>query len=332
MLYDAILIDTFNLYYKKRKAHATPISMANDMIDFIEVELAPKLSDKSSIGKIFLLFDPLPENDGNVTKTFKYYAPERKSVRKQILRKYKGTRIEDKNAIDTIHLVKMFYAFRGKKYVTVISPDFEADDFAESIVKSFEGKNILMFSSDMDWARYISDKVLLCTGNPRETFGKEDYCEKFGFIPSMKTVVIQKALFGDPSDNIASSIVPEKAKYCLPCTDIAQKYLEEISKSGESLDDVIKRISKFTFRFLFAQKKRTNEEELFYRMICNEDENMIRNFLTNVQLIRSRCKAYTPYSSCNDFNKAFCRGIDTTLGRAGNEKKKPFKFGGVRLA
>lgn len=332
MLYDAILIDVFNLYYKKRKAHATPISMANDMIDFIEVELAPKLSEKSSLGKIFLLFDPLPENDGNVSKAFRYYSSDMKPVRKQILRKYKGTRTEDKNAIDTLHLVKMFFLFRGKKYVTVMSPEHEADDFVESIVGSHPDKNFLMFSSDMDWARYISDTTVLSTGNPSASFGKEEFFEKFGFFPSIKTVVLQKALFGDKSDNIDASIIPEKEKNCLPCKELAQTYLEEVSKTNETLEDIVRRVSKYTFRFLFDQKPRTTEQELFYRMICNEDENMIRNFLTNVQLVRSRCKSYTPYQSCNDYSKSFCNAIDTTLGRAGEVKKKPFKFGGVRLS
>lgn len=333
MLFDAIAVDVFNLYHKKKvKAGPTVISMANEVINFIETELVPKLNEKSDLKKVYLLFDPLPENDGGISKSFKFFLPASKTTRKQILRKYKTGRAEDKMALDTLQLVKMYYAFRGKTYAIIMSPYLEADDYVEPIVQSNPGKKILLFSSDMDWSRYISADVLMCTGNPSELFGVEEFSQKFGYLPSVTSVTVYKALHGDPSDGIPSAITPEKARNCLPCEELALTYASELANSREALDDVLYRVKKYTFRELFALKNRNTEQELFYRMVCNDEENMVRNFLQNVQVIRSRCKSISEYAASRNYDKSFCDAIDRTLGRGGEPQKKPFSFGKIKLS
>ena len=77
MVYDSILLDVFNLTYRKgnSRQNATqdnPIKIAEQVISYIESDIKGHLK---SGGNLYFLFDPLPEilkSDMGMSKNFKY--------------------------------------------------------------------------------------------------------------------------------------------------------------------------------------------------------------------------------------------------------------------
>ncbi len=162
MQYDVIAIDMFNLYYRKKNValEKDPISIARNMVTFINSEVKQHLADE---GKLFLLYDPIPKTDLGLSKTFKY------TERQEILHAYKKNRTHDRQCLTVVDLVRKYFIHRGPNVISVISDKFEADDFMESIVKKeaeeFDKKypdggrelKILMITNDEDYARYLTN-------------------------------------------------------------------------------------------------------------------------------------------------------------------------------
>ena len=318
MLYSTILIDVFNLIYKKRDNETASKNIANNVIDFIEHTVKPKLESESS--KIYLLFDPMPSSDLNVSSQFRTFT----STRKAIKASYKANREKDPIILEVADYLLKYFSYRDPMYYLVYSEKHEADDYVESLVVN-SGKTLLI-SSDYDWARYLSKDVEMSIGDINHPFTVSNYLEKFGFFPSIKNVTVYKALMGDPSDNI-EGIFSKK----FPFMDLGTEAVKFISKKDESLNDFITRIKSYTFKNLFEIKNRNLEEELFYQMHCFEKSNLVSHFLLNVSLIRSNCVDASKF--VKNFQKkdsGFCTLINSVLGRE-ETKKKSFRFGKVKL-
>ncbi len=163
MQYDVIALDMFNLYHRKKNIalEKDPISIARNMVIFINTEVKQHLTDE---GKLFLLYDPIPKTDLGLSKTFKY------TERQEIVHAYKQNRVHDRQAITVVDLVRKYFLHRGPNVVSVLSDKYEADDFMETIVNEAAAEidkkypeggreiRILMITNDEDWTRYLTDK------------------------------------------------------------------------------------------------------------------------------------------------------------------------------
>jgi len=318
MLYSTILIDVFNLIHKKKEKETDAKNIANSVIDFIETVIKPKLENTES--KLYLLFDPMPVSDLNISNQFRTFTTTRNTIKST----YKAKREKDPIIIEVADFLLKYFSYRDPAYYLVISEKHEADDFVESLVKD-SGKTLLI-SSDFDWARYLSSEVSMSTGDINQPFTTSDFIEKFGYLPSIKNVTVNKALFGDPSDNI-DGLFSSKFKY----KELGEQAMAFISKTDENLNDFVGRIKAYTFKQLFELKVRNPEEELFYQINCFEKKNLTTQFFLNIALVRSLC------SDANKFVKhfskrdnGFCTLIDKTLSR-GESKKNTFRFGKVKI-
>lgn len=161
MTYRAILVDVFNLYYRRLSSclEKDPISIANSLISFIETDISSHLNKKD--GELYLLYDPIPKSDLGMSKSFK-------TTRQNIDKNYKANRVHDKKCVAVVDLIRRYFLHRGDKIYTVISDKYEADDFVESIIKDLTAKidlenpdgnvtsNIALFTNDEDWCRSIT--------------------------------------------------------------------------------------------------------------------------------------------------------------------------------
>ena len=150
MLYDAILVDVFNVCYRKYKNDGI-FNGAKQVIDYLSNDIIPLLSKN---GKLYLLYDPIPKSDLGVNKTYK-------TARQEIVNSYKSTRLGNPEVLGIVKFLRKYYTFRGDNIVTVIAKSLEADDFVEGLIELEKDGNIAMISNDKDWTRYLSENVVL---------------------------------------------------------------------------------------------------------------------------------------------------------------------------
>ena len=307
------------MIHKKKQGETKAKDIANDVIDFVESTVRPKLASDDSA--VYLLFDPMPVNDLNVSGQLRTFTTTRRSIKSS----YKANREANPLVIEAADYLFKYFSYRDPVYRLMISERHEADDFVESIVKG-SGKTLLI-SSDFDWARYLSDDVEMSLGDVNKPFTTSDFIQKFGYYPSIKNVTVNKALFGDESDNIAGLFSPKLKFNFKPLGEAAMAF---IAKQDESLDAFLSRAKKYTFKGLFALESRNPEEEFFYQLECFEKENLVSQFFASVQVIRSLCPDASKFvRRYEKRDEGFCSLIDKSLGRDG--KKPKFRFGGVRV-
>lgn len=199
MKYKNLVFDVHNLYYRalwKNEDRNIQIEGRNirtggilKSLKMIEYRIEHYLE---ASGRCFFLFDNPTSRD---------------SLRKQINFEYKSNR--DK-------MPSEFY--RGLNYLEAVLKKWkdncyvireyktEADDFVDPIVQEYGEESILVISTDMDWARNITDN---CHWLDRGTiYDKGVFEKKYGFIPSRQSVCMYKVFYGDKVDNI-SPVLPQ---------------------------------------------------------------------------------------------------------------------------
>ena len=67
---------------------------------------------------------------------------------------------------------------------------YEADDFVESIVKLEAGKKIALFTTDMDWARYLAPKTDIINKGFNNPYTVEEFEKDFNYYPTITTVSV----------------------------------------------------------------------------------------------------------------------------------------------
>lgn len=203
--YDALIIDVNNFAYKvfdHRKDRPSAVSKKQvykkAVCNFIQaVDQLVKDYLHSADGQVYLLFDN-PTSRIDLQSTF-YFAD-----RKQAYAKYKADRAkEPKEFYNSISLLKYYYMVAAPVYHTVQVSRLEADDLVEPVLRLYcKDKRALLVTNDLDWARYLSHNVHWLPKH--EVEGPEHIEARLGFPLTEQNIVMYKALFGDPADNIPS--------------------------------------------------------------------------------------------------------------------------------
>lgn len=324
MVYKVIAIDVFNLYFRRLSSclEKDTISIANNVISCIETEFMPHLEKG---GDLYLLFDPIPLNDLGISNTFKY-----QTTRQKVVSNYKLNRKHDKNALSVIEIVRKYFSHRGEHIREVISDEYEADDYVESIVAKYQNDDIALITNDEDWARYISDKVHMINDSFNKPFTSSDFFKKYNFYPTASSVSMFKACFGDVSDNITGALMVKKVHSVHSIKKLGFEYIQELSKSNDSVDDIIKRIKAYSFMELDKLgDKRTKEQEFIYEIISIDPKYEVESTLfDNLRVIKSACNDFSKFSVWKPIDEKFNVLLENSLGRS-KVKKRPFRFGGI---
>lgn len=317
MTYRTFIIDMFNLAYKKKSKIADPKQTANNVINFIEEEVKQRLEPN---GKVYLTFDPLPKSDLGMEKNFKF-SPDRKEINKD----YKSNRVHDEVVLTALKLLRKYYTYRGNEYLTVISSFLEADDYVEGLVNLEKEGMIALISTDMDWARYISDRVHMINNTFDKPYTKQDFFDEKGYFPTIAAITLDKAIFGDKSDCI-EPILTKKNKIYKDSSDFIRALIKEVSKTDVSLKDVENVFEYAQSVDLIGKAEKSHVEDII--AIISVSNNAMEAFHNNVRLIKCRCDDVTKYIIHHAINQSYNALIETTLGRNKSSKQK-FHFGNI---
>jgi hypothetical protein len=233
MRYDNLLIDVVNVAYRtfthkseqaaivgKKQVYKDSIANFIRKIEELKKELL------HFDGHIYLLFDN-PTSRIDLQSSF-YFADSKKAFAK-----YKEDRSkEPKEFYNSLNLIKYYYLMTGLEYHTIQIQKLEADDLVEPTLKRYcKGKQNLLVSTDLDWARYISNDT-----HWQSQWGiidtPETISERLGFPVNEQSLTAYKAIFGDPSDNIPPITTSKHKPYFLPLLSDSFQALQLI---GEAL-------------------------------------------------------------------------------------------------
>lgn len=322
MQYDVIIIDMFNLFYRKKNTslEKDPISIARNMVTFIDKDIKSHLCKD---GKLILLYDPIPKTDLGLSRIFRY------TERQQIVSSYKSNRKHDRECLTVVNLVRKYYLHRGPDVISVISDKYEADDYVESIIKEYKNKDIVMISTDEDWCKYLSDKVVMMNNNWVSLFTVNKFKEKYNFIPSISGVCVWKACFGDGSDNIRGALQVKGLKRANNVKLAAFEYVKYLGNNDVSVEH-IENLSKSNHTALFKKENKTPEENFIYQInMFDPKYEVTTTFFQNLKVIKSRCNDYKPFATSKEVDDKFNIVIEKTLG-FNTKKDRSFKFGMIK--
>lgn len=317
MTYKTFIIDMFNLAYKKKGKVSNPKVIANNVIDFINEEVKQRLDNG---GKIYLTFDPLPKSDLGMEKNFKYN-PDRKEIK----RDYKSNRVHDETVLAALRLLRKYYTYRGSDLITVISNYLEADDYVEDLVELESEGMIALISTDMDWSRYICDRVHMINDSFDTPFTKEMFFNERGYFPTITAITLEKAIFGDKSDGI-EPILTKKNKVYKDSTDFIKALIKEISKTNLSIKDVENVINGSKAVELLGKTEKSHIEDIV--SIISISDDALNAFKENIRVIKSRCDDIRKHIHVHSINESYNTLMESTLGRNKNPNKK-FHFGNI---
>ncbi len=326
MVYNSILLDVFNLSYRKQgiSQNSTPIDIANHMISYIEGDIKSHLATD---GNIYLLYDPIPElfhTDLKVSKNFRFT-----TERQDICPSYKASRVGKPEVIEAVKLLKKYYMFRGEKIKTCISKFLEADDFVEDILKKESGK-IALVSNDKDWARYISDSVDMINKDFNKPYSTTEYFKEYGMMPTIASVTFRKAIFGDASDEIKPISSIKKIKFYCDFDQICHNFLVDISTKNIPLKELTNYIRNTNSGDIVTMKEaRSPFQEFLYTLYVADlpihyEIHPVDLLMNNIRVIESRCKDADKYISWKKEDEKVNKLLDVTLGRVGVKKKVSF--------
>ncbi len=278
MLYDYIIIDSANLFYRCLGKNETAEQVVRKMISFTE-DLRQSLNDT-----LYIIFDPISEYDLGESKSFKFPSSERKKIDEN----YKANRQYSSLYYQSIILYKKFYTYRGDKVKTIYSQEYEADDFVEPLLEMIgPNKKVALISTDYDWSRYISDDVHMINKGLDKPYSIKDFEEKFLFKPTKASITLYKALYGDESDNIKGSIYLDKTKLVNNIKELCYNYIKEVADMNKSLEDVEKDL-KQGYKFDAAHIGETPLEQLLFAFHMNSKQvNIIDKTILNMSIVRS---------------------------------------------
>ena len=278
MLYDYIVIDSANLFYRCLGKNETAEQVVRKMISFTE-DLRQSLNDT-----LYIIFDPISEYDLGESKSFKFPSSERKKIDEN----YKANRQYSSLYYQSIILYKKFYTYRGDKVKTIYSQEYEADDFIEPLLEMIgPNKKVALVTTDYDWSRYISEDVRMINKGLDKPYSIKDFEEKFLFKPTKASITLYKALYGDESDNIKGSIYLDKTKLVNNIKELCYNYIKEVADTNKSLEDVEKDL-KQGYKFDAAHIGETPLEQLLFAFHMNSKQvNIIDKTILNMSIVRS---------------------------------------------
>lgn len=133
------------------------------------------------------------------------------SDRKKLNEEYKANRKrEPKEFYNSLNLMRYYYGTCKPNYHVIQITGLEADDIVRTLVHDVIKGSALFITNDEDWCRYISETIHWLPDFSREPESSRNLEEKIGFLISEDSIILYKALFGDPSDNISAIISSSK--------------------------------------------------------------------------------------------------------------------------
>ena len=315
MKYDNIIIDVCNLSYKilddTKKASSTIVinnksSYKEFIASFIRSvdSLVERFGTDSTL--VYCLFD-------NYKSRLDLQNSFLNSRRKSISENYKKNRKKQpKEWYNSLNILKYFYEVNEPRYYVAQLQGLEADDLVKPTLSLVKGRSLLI-TSDLDWCRYLSSSVDWLPSLDEEPLSVEDTTLKLGFKCTENNIILYKALFGDPSDNI-TGVIPE--------TSYNREKVLDLMKSREPYDpvDLIMDIRQFN---------REKGSDPFWESL--DDNELISNYRVNLQLVS------TINVSPGVFKRELLKGTDRKgvvkslreiVGLVSSSKK--FTFGNIR--
>ena len=315
MKYDNIIIDVCNLSYKilddTKKASSTIVinnksSYKEFIASFIRSvdSLVERFGTDSTL--VYCLFD-------NYKSRLDLQNSFLNSRRKSISENYKKNRKKQpKEWYNSLNILKYFYEVNEPRYYVAQLQGLEADDLVKPTLSLVKGRSLLI-TSDLDWCRYLSSSVDWLPSLDEEPLSVEDTTLKLGFKCTENNIILYKALFGDPSDNI-TGVIPE--------TSYNREKVLDLMKSREPYDpvDLIMDIRQFN---------REKGSDPFWESL--DDNELISNYRVNLQLVS------TINVSPGIFKRELLKGTDRKgvvkslreiVGLVSSSKK--FTFGNIR--
>lgn len=327
MKYDVILVDVFNLYYRNKgdkNIVLQPWEQAANCVRFINDQVKSYLSDG---GLLYLLYDPIIKSDLGLSKKFSYT-----TYRQSVDPGYKANRHHTADVQEAVRLIYNYYNYRGDHIFNVIDNGLEADDYVAQLVEKYVGKNIAMYTTDMDWARYLSPTTCIIDTYFDKPFTDRDYQDKYGYYPVESAIIVDKALFGDNSDNITGALKLKKTKF-ITLNDVdetGKTIINKLSNEKIPLKDFIYTMKSFTVSEVINKEEKTPEEELWLLLDSAQSKvNPLRQFYDNVRLIKSRCKNVDDHITWHPVNDDKNKLIEVTLGLT--KEKQSFVFGNIKI-
>lgn len=311
MLYDDIIIDSANLFYRLQNndnSTTTVIELTKKMINFVNDETKKHLKEN---GTIWIVFDPISKNKLNEEKSFhiQTYSKSTSSIRKNINKNYKAKRQYSPFYAKTIENVMKYFAYRGEKIKEVYSQTYEADDYIEPLVASLpKDSQIALVTTDEDWAKAIKENVYMINKGYDEPWSKKDFFEKYKFNPTPAANILYKSFFGDKSDNIQGCIFMKKAKFMTNIRKTCLNVIKDVSESGISIDDFMHNFEHISYLDIINKENKTNTELLFLEFtIASQKEGVLAKMKQNVHLVRSLLdgKDISKYIHWNPENEKF---------------------------
>lgn len=179
---------------------------------------------KEESSPVYLLFDNY-FSKADMQSTFLY------AGRKQLNEAYKANRKKElKEFYQTVNFLKYYYLIGPARFYTVQITDLEADDLVKPLLQAkCTDKSSLMITTDLDWARYLSESTDWLPDMAAAPQTVEDLSQKLGFPVTETNIILYKAIFGDKSDNI-EALAKE--------TSNNRKQLFEIFKQIQYPDDI----------------------------------------------------------------------------------------------
>lgn len=281
MVYNKIIIDSANLFYRKKKEGMNSTEICKKMVKFIENDCKQHIQPD---GEIYILMDPLSRSIED--KVF-VYGPNK---RKEIDSEYKKGREKAKEYYNAISLFKKYFTYRGDSIKLVYGANYEADDFVEPIINSFEpGQKVALYTTDLDFARYITDDVHLINKDFEKPYTKEEFEEIYKFKPTIASVTFYKALFGDTSDNITGAINLKKAKFMSNINMCCYNCVKFIADNNFTIDEVLNTYQHYDVNDIRSREERNPLEMLFIEFeIASLKEEVNFKLFSNVKIIRSQ--------------------------------------------
>jgi len=143
------------------------------------------------------------ENPTHLAVSFDTGAP---TLRHAEFEAYKAHR--ESTPEDIINAIPYIYRLLEALNIPILLKDgFEADDIIGTLAKKAEteGFQVYMMTSDKDYGQLVSDNIYMYKpakfGQPAETLGVKEICEKYG-IEHPEELIDILGLWGDASDNI----------------------------------------------------------------------------------------------------------------------------------
>lgn len=266
MKYDRLIIDTVNLAYKVFDIKEDKPLLVDKKVVYKDsickfVKCVEDLKNKylHFDGEIHLLVDNYFSR-ADLQSSFMF------ADRRELSEAYKHTRKkESKEFYNSINLIRYYYMIGPSNYTVSRIDGLEADDLVKPVLETFDkDKTCLLVSSDLDWTRYLTDKIhwLPKLGEEPETAKQLEL--RLGFPISETNIISYKSIFGDPSDNI-TNIAP-----------LNERNIEQFKELTKIITEPLDMI--------FQARKNTSvlsEDSLLKSILINERQYLINTQLTS---------------------------------------------------